>query len=375
MAVRVKLKSLKMKNDHLKNIDFDFIRYSNCWEDVDILLEAFELNQSSKVISIASGGDNCFSLAAQSPEYVVAVDISEVQLFLVELKMVAIKAFDRNTYMGFVGFIPDAHRLDHYGQLKSGLTSKAQHYWDGNQDAIEEGIIHYGKFERYFQLFKKDFLEKVHSQEMVDRLFAPKSEQEQIDFYNEHWFDSRWKEMHSKFFGAQMLGEKGRDPEFMKQIQGSVSETILKREVNHLKSKYCQTNQFLFYILNNKFDDDHLPHYVRSENYNLVKENIDKVILKQGLLGKVAQEFKGSTHFNLSNIFEYMDMEHFKLVGNAIVQSAAPNAKLGYWNFMIDRNLADSMKGRLIYEQELSETLSVKDKGYFYSRFIVNKVI
>ena len=375
MEVLDKLKSLKMKNDHLQNVNFDFIRYSNCWEDVDILLDAFELNQNSKVISIASGGDNCFSLAAQSPEYVVAVDFSEVQLFLVELKKVAIKAFDRITYMGFIGFIPNMHRLEYYGQLNSGLTSKAQAYWDENQEAIEEGIVHFGKFERYFQLFKKDFLEKVHSQEMVEGLFAPKSEQEQVDFYNERWFDPRWEEMHSKFFGAQMLGEKGRDPEFMKQIEGSVSETILKREVNHLKSKYCQTNPFLFYILNNKFDEAHLPHYVRSENYDLVKENIDKVILKQGLLGKVAQEFKGSTHFNLSNIFEYMDQEHFELVGDAIVNSAAPNATLGYWNFMIDRNLADPLKEQVRYEQELSEALSAKDNGYFYSRFIVNKLI
>ena len=123
-----------MKNDHLQNVNFDFIRYSNCWEDVDILLDAFELNQNSKVISIASGGDNCFSLAAQSPEYVVAVDFSEVQLFLVELKKVAIKAFDRITYMGFIGFIPNMHRLEYYGQLNSGLTSKAQAYWDENQE-------------------------------------------------------------------------------------------------------------------------------------------------------------------------------------------------------------------------------------------------
>lgn len=364
-----------MKNEHLQNIAFDFIRYSNCWEDVDILLEAFELNEKSKVISIASGGDNCFSIAAQSPEYVVAVDISEVQLFLVELKMAAIKSFDRETYLGFVGFVSVEYRLEQYGHLKAELSSKAQTYWDANQDAITEGIIHFGKFERYFQLFKKTFLEKVHSQEIVDRLFEPKTEQEQINFYNEHWFDSRWKEMHSNFFGTEMLGEKGRDPEFMKQIQGSVSETILKREVKHLQSKNCQSNPFLFYILNSKFDENHLPHYVRPENYNLVKENIDRIILKQGLLGKVAQEYKNSTHFNLSNIFEYMNMEHFKMVGNAIVQAAAPNAKLCYWNFMIDRNLAHPIKERLIYEQELSEALSAKDKGYFYSRFILNKVI
>jgi|TARA_R110000737_G_scaffold151521_1_gene180821 S-adenosylmethionine-diacylglycerol 3-amino-3-carboxypropyl transferase len=364
-----------MKNDHLENVDFDFIRYSNCWEDVDLLLESFELNEKSKVISIASGGDNCFSLAAQAPEYVVAVDVSEVQLFLVELKMAAIKSFDRETYMGFVGFDPDENRLERYRQLTSKLTTKAQTYWDGNQRAIDEGIIHFGKFERYFQLFKKNFLEKVHTQDVVDGLFAPKTEKDQIYFYNEYWFDPRWKEMHSIFFGTEMLGEKGRDPEFMKQIKGSVSETILKREVEHLKSIYCQTNPFLFYILNNKFDENHLPHYVRSENYHLVKENMDRIILKQGLMGKVAQDFKGATHYNLSNIFEYMDMEHFESEGKAIIQSAAKQAKLGYWNFMMDRNLADQLKEYLIYEKELSEKLSAKDKGYFYSRFIVNKVI
>ena len=55
-------------------------------------------------MSIASAGDNTFSLLTLNPELIVAVDISKVQLFLVELKKIAILNFDREKYLQFAGF-------------------------------------------------------------------------------------------------------------------------------------------------------------------------------------------------------------------------------------------------------------------------------
>ena len=51
-----------MKPTHLQNVRFDYIRYANCWEDADVLLEALQPNSTSEIISIGSAGDNCFAL-------------------------------------------------------------------------------------------------------------------------------------------------------------------------------------------------------------------------------------------------------------------------------------------------------------------------
>ena len=362
-----------MSKEHLENIDFNFIRYANCWEDPEILIEAFELNQNSEVISIASGGDNCFSLAAQGPKRVIAVDISSVQLFLVELKKIAIEHLNREQYLEFAGFKKSDNRIDVYDNLKSSLSSRAKDYWDLYTNEIAEGIIHIGKFERYFQLFKKEFLHTIQKQNNIDELFRVKSAEKQLGFYKDTWFDKNWKKMHSSFFNEKMLGEKGRDPEFMKQIEGSVADLILEREVAHLKSVLCQTNPFLFYILNNSFDENHLPHYVRKENFDAVKSNLHKVYLEEGLLREITAKYSGCTHFNLSNIFEYMDSEQFQTVAKKILENSTDSAMFAYWNFMVNRNMVDILPEKVEDQKIKSDLLSSRDCGYFYKSFILSQ--
>ncbi len=359
-----------MSESHLDKVDFDFIRYANCWEDADILLKALKPDSNSKIMSIASGGDNCFSLASLEPKEVIAVDISTVQLYLVELKMAAIKTFDRETYMQFAGFIDCEKRESFYQELN--LSPSAKKYWDAQLVDIKRGIIHIGKFENYFQYFKSHFLRSFHAQDVVDGLFAEKSAEEQLAYYNEHWFKEGWADKHAQFFSSEMLGEKGRDPEFFKHFEGSVSDNILRREVAHLKTKSCQSNYLLFYILNNRFDENHLPHYVRKENYQKVKENLNRITLHQGFLEKAVEKFPDCTHFNLSNIFEYMDEDLFKSISLELLKYATSDAKFAYWNFLIHRNMADLFSTQLIFDEEICSQYSKEDKGYFYKAFILN---
>src|SRR5687767_13471482 len=89
---------------------FDFIRYANCWEDPQMLLNALAGTKCRKILSIASAGDNSFSLLLADPAQVVAVDVSEVQLFLVELKKAAIKSLSYDECLSFLGFSPCSDR-------------------------------------------------------------------------------------------------------------------------------------------------------------------------------------------------------------------------------------------------------------------------
>jgi S-adenosylmethionine:diacylglycerol 3-amino-3-carboxypropyl transferase len=41
---------------------FDRVRYANCWEDADILCEALQPQPGSRILSIASAGDNVLAV-------------------------------------------------------------------------------------------------------------------------------------------------------------------------------------------------------------------------------------------------------------------------------------------------------------------------
>lgn len=359
-----------MSSSHLDKVNFDLIRYANCWEDADVLLAGLKPEKNARIMSIASAGDNCFSLLSTEPEYVVAVDISKVQLYLTELKKVAIQHFSCDEYKAFVGFTASKEREKMYLQLRTDLSANCMTYWTENLESIKEGIIHKGKFENYFQLFKKEALPKVHSQELVDELFKNKTDEEQKEFYNSQWNTKEWKDMYQQFFGIEMMGEHGRDPEFLKHVKGSVPDLILGRESQHLSTRAAQKNYFLHYILKNRFNDENLPHYVREENYTVIQNNIHRLKLHHGLMDSALEKYPNCTHFNLSDIFEYMDDVIFKKFTKNILQQSHPKAKFAYWNLMIIRKMSD-VSPKLNHLKNLSEDLHSKDYGYFYGAFVV----
>lgn len=361
-----------MSDKQLDKVSFEFIRYSNCWEDANVLLKGLNPDRNSKIISIGSAGDNCFSLLTHAPKRVVAVDVSPVQLYLVELKKVAIQNFSREEFLAFAGYRGSNDRLALYERIKFDLSKACLAYWNQHLSDVEKGVVHIGKFEQYFQLFRKEYLLKIHNQSIINELFRSKSQADQRKFHDTVWHTDAWKKMYREFFGKKMMGEAGRDPEFLKYVEGEVSDIILQREMDHISSVPAQSNYFLYYILNNRFDEEYLPHYVKEINYELVKENLDKLFLHNGLLESAFEIYPDNTHFNLSDIFEYMDVELFKQVAKNILDHAEKGAKIAYWNLMIPRSISRHFT-EVKYLKEESEHLSEIDPGYFYGAFIVDQ--
>ena len=125
--------------------------------------------------------------------------------------------------------------------------------------------------------------------------------------------------------------------------------------------------------MNNSFDENHLPHYVRKENFDAVKSNLHKVYLEEGLLREITAKYSGCTHFNLSNIFEYMDSEQFQTVAKKILENSTDSAMFAYWNFMVNRNMVDILPEKVEDQKIKSDLLSSRDCGYFYKSFILSQ--
>src|SRR5215471_7796461 len=69
--------------------DFSGVRYAQCWEDADVLLEALDVQPGDTCLSIASAGDNALALLTRRPARVIALDLSPAQLACLELRIAA----------------------------------------------------------------------------------------------------------------------------------------------------------------------------------------------------------------------------------------------------------------------------------------------
>ncbi len=357
-----------------RRADFSYIRYANCWEDGEILCEALEPLQGKRILSIASAGDNSLALIAGGAE-VLAVDLNPAQLACVELRKEAILRLDREACLAFMGIIEDKGRVNTFHSLSGNLSDQARQFWEQNIESIDNGFIHSGKFEKYFQCFRKYVLTMIHPGRNIQRLLQKKQKQDRFDYYDRTWANFRWHMLFKIFFSRTIMGRMGRDPEFFRYVDVPVSENILKRAKYALTELSTHDNPYLDYILTGNFKNS-LPYYLWPDNYERIKRNTKHLTLFQGSIQDAINLHEGRKFdgFNLSDIFEYLDFDTCKSLYSSFINIANPGARLVYWNMLVPRKCPEEFRERIINKDSLAKKLFEKDKAFFYSDFIVEEV-
>lgn len=356
---------------------FDLIRYANVWEDADLLCAALRPASGRRILSIASAGDNAFALLAAGAE-VVAADLSPAQLSLVELKRAAIRRLGHAEALAFLGVRPSPDRRPVYEALERDLSERTCEFWRDRLDTVAGGVIHQGKFESYFRLFRGRVLPLVHRRATVLDLLRERDEAGRMRFYEETWDTWRWRLLFRIFFGRFAMGRLGRDPEFFRYVEGSVAERILERTRYALTVLPPHDNPYVGFILTGNFDGA-LPRYLRPEVFAEAKKGIDRLTLFEGPIEEAAAAHAGSGDgrgfdgFNLSDIFEYIDPASSAAIYGRLLDAARPGARFAYWNMLVPRRLAASWPGRVRSLDDEARELFARDLAFFYSAFVLEE--
>lgn len=353
---------------------FDFIRYANCWEDADILCQALEPRAGSRILSIGSAGDNALALLAEGAEVVVA-DLSPPQIAAVELRKVAFARLEYDDLLGFLGVVASSKRLQTFDGLKRELSSVSRGFWEAHPQLIAEGVIHAGKLERYFQLFRRRVLPWIHSTQQCEELLRAKDVAERREFYRETWNNWRWRLLFRLFFSRGIMARLGRDREFFRFAAGSIAAAVLRRTESALCELPTHDNPYLEYIVRGTFRSA-LPRYLERSRFEAIRSGLDRLTLVTGSIETAGRMHRqaGFDGFNLSNLFEYLSPELSAELYTSLVALAKPGARLAYWNTFVDRSAPQSQRFRVRHLAELSEQLFRRDRAFFYQRFLVDQV-
>jgi S-adenosylmethionine-diacylglycerol 3-amino-3-carboxypropyl transferase len=355
---------------------FNVIRYANVWEDGLLLLEAFASLRGKRMLSICSSGDNALALLALDPSEVLAVDLNPAQIACLDIRCAAIRELEREEVLAFLGFegLPN-YREKTYALLRSQIPKPSRDFWDTHIPDIRGGVIHAGKFERYFRIFRKWILPLIHKRSKCKELISFEHINAQAEFYDSVWNNWRWRLLFSFFFSRAVMGVVGRDPEFFRFVEGSVAERILERVEFALRNLLGAENPWLQYIVSGNFALA-LPPYLEPENFTAIKANLAAL---RSHLGTVDDALSGESvdirGYNLSDIFEYMDESLFRTVCGNLLDSAAPSSRFAYWNMLVPRSMALCVPKRVQAQNALSQSLFCKDRAFFYSAFHVDEML
>ena len=357
------------------------LRYASCWEDAAVVAEALAPLAGARCLSIASGGDNTFSILARRPASVLAIDVNPAQLALVELKAAAFAELAPSDLVDFLGASEAKHRRSPRGPwrarvyatvLRPRLGTDSRERWDGQSGALEAGVVHAGRLERYFQIFRRFVLPLAHGKRTVRELLAPKDRAARERFYDEVWDTPRWRLVFRLFFGRRAMGRLGRHPACFRHVEGEVASRILARTRHALVSRPTHDNPYLRYLLSGSFGK-HLPEYLRPEHHAAIREELPRLVLLEGALEHVLPALAASSldAFNLSDVGEYVSPGTFHALLREVRRTASSGARLAYWNLLARRSHPPDLDASLELREAWSEALNERAQAFFYSRFVL----
>ena len=364
-----------MQSEAARHADFSEIRYAQCWEDADILLEGLDIRTGDTCISIASAGDNSLALLARGAGRVISLDLSPAQLACLELRVAAYRELEHPELLELIGSRPSARRNELYRRCRPLLVPDTRAFWDAHAAEVEAGIGGGGKFERYFALFRNRVMPLVHSRTTVERLLAGGDPATREGFYREEWDTWRWRLLFRIFFSRLVMGRLGRDPSFFRYVEGSVAERIMARTRHALTDLNPADNPYLQWILTGRHTSA-LPFALRLENFEAIRAGLDRLEWHCLPLEEfLEQEGAGSIdRFNLSDIFEYMSEENYHRLLERICRAGRTGGRLAYWNMLAPRHRPAAMADRLRPLDGLAQRLFLQDKAFFYSDFVVEEL-
>ncbi len=395
----VKQKNASKKQGILQNLFavwFDAFVYNQIWEDPRVDVQALELNEHSRILTISSGGCNALNYLIENPHSVTAVDLNRHHIYLLNLKIAALKFLPSHTkFFNFFGFGRNENNVaDYQKYIAPNLDAETKCFWENNTFF---GKMLYGKRINFFQtggLYEHSrngyFLRFFHR---AARLFGGKPEeilkaqtpQEQEILYQKYiapFFDSFLIKIIGKL-PITMFG-LGVPPQQYEELKKDLHDGVNIIDIYRERTKRLAVgfpiddNYFAWQAFARKYDTEHrraIPDYLKAENYEKLKTNANKISTK---IGSVTEEIKKSPE-NTFNSFvfldaqDWMNAEMLTELWTAIAEKGEPNSRIIFRTASafspIETNLPKPLREKFYYEENLSKEFFKQDRAAIYGGF------
>lgn len=363
------------------------IDYYTCWEDFQVIQKALKIRSDDVIVSITSGGCNIFNFLLQNPKKVFAVDYNPYQNYLLELKIEAIRNFNYQQFLGFMGIRPSNDRKELFTCVRNNLSKNAQTFWDTNTDVIQKGVLNVGE-----QNIKNigRLLRFLKGNPVVEKFLCCSTIEQQADYFYRYINGFPWR----FYQGVSHLNsltklvlclraireypyKRERAEGYLGYIQEIHSPKNHKQKIENTFTRIpIRYNHFAsLMLIGYYFNKECYPPYLQEENYSKLQQRVDRIEVITSSIGEVLKRFPDGyfTKFNLSNIFDWVDDRTFKQHLAEICQAGKNKGIIFYSTTRADRNIPIEIKS-LHADRQLATELLEMDRTTLYSSFQVGMI-
>ncbi len=362
----------------MERMVFNGIVFNMSWEDPEMDRQAFQIRPDEDVvISISSAGCNPLNFLCQSPRRLISIDGNPAQNAVLELKLAAIATLDHQTFFDiFAARNPGVVSSVYRSQLRPHLSERARAFWDRKLWLVARNLYDFGRM-GLFCRFLRGFLHQLGiSRQQLHAFCDIQDLDEQARWYHKHVAPRLWGPASKTLINFKpFLYMAGVHPRQWKLVDGrhDMYDYVRERIEYALTRVPIYDNYFLTVAITGRFRGNRVPPYLLEENFETLRDNLDRVTIVNGWLGPYLDTLppQSISKFNLLDIFDWMTEEQFEGTLRSALRVATPDATMIYRSGSYRLDPPPAIRPQLVHHPDLSRDLLSIDRSATYGSFYV----
>ncbi|MEO9338141.1 DUF3419 family protein [Mesorhizobium sp. SB112] len=368
---------------------FSGLVYPQIWEDPEVDMEAMELTEGHRVVTIASGGCNALAYLTRSPAHIDAVDLNAAHIALNRMKLAAMRHLPSHADLfRFFGSPGNTHNSLAYEQFVAPyLDASSRDYWEKRNwrgkkrlAAFDDNFYRGGLLGLCIAMGHR--LARFYGVD-VSELMNAKTMEEQRRFFDEKLapiFQRRLVRFatsrKSSLFG---LGIPPAQYDSLITSGDGTMASVLSARLEKLACDFpLKDNYFAWQAFARHYAKDGeaaVPAYLATENYGTIRKNLDRIQIHHANFTELlAQKPAGSVdRFILLDAQDWMSDEQLNALWTEITRTADAGARVIFRTAaepsILTGRVSPALLDQWSYNETRSRELSAKDRSAIYGGF------
>lgn len=362
-----------------ERLTFKGIVFNMSWEDPEMDRRAFQIRPDvDSVISITSAGCNPLNFLCQRVSKLYSVDGNPAQNAILELKLAAIETLDYGDFFAiFSGQQPNIVTRYYRNCLRPNISDSSQRFWDKHLWQLARNLYDYGRMGLFCRILRVFLSGLGIPKWRREEFFEVQTLEEQREWYAKYVAPRLWGPWAKRFIKFKpFMYLAGVHDEQFRLVDGrhDIYEYVKERIEYVLTKVPIYDNYFLSVAVTGKMRGKRVPPYLLEENFETLRERLDRVQVVNGWLGPYLDTLPvgAINKFNLLDIFDWMIVERpelFESTWRSVHRAAAPGATMIYRSGSYELEPPKFMLEHLDHDAELSRELLAIDRSATYGSF------
>ncbi|WP_136656282.1 DUF3419 family protein [Nitratireductor sp. XY-223] len=369
---------------------FTSLVYPQIWEDPQVDMEAMALDESHRIVTIASGGCNVLAYLSRRPVRIDAVDLNAAHVALNRLKLTAMRHLPgHGDVVRFFGKSDQAHNSAAYDRfIAPHLDAKSRTYWEQRTWRGSRRIAAFnGNFYRTgllgWCITAGHLVARLHGVDPAEIMQARCLREQR------HFFDERLGPLFERRLVRWATGRKaslfglGIPPaqydELLAAGDDGTMASVLKERVEKLACHFpLRENYFARQAFSRGYGDDEgacAPHYLDADHYEAIRDGAENVTVHHcsytDLLKRKPD--RSVDRYVLLDAQDWMNAEQLNALWVEITRTAAPCARVIFRTAgkpsILDGKVSGDLLSKWDYRAGESERHCRRDRSAIYGGF------